>query len=179
MKKILFTLVLFVAFNQVVFGENIHFKDNIYKLKEIDFSNSQIKNEYYIDSETKNIWTSMFEITYIPNISNPLKFASETDKKISEKENLLLLKFIQNKKQDIAILSYLESEILNNCAYFIYNILKYEKHPDKGIMALKFAKKYKINKDEDIKNFATEIKKTNDDYMEQIIISPIPPIVKK
>ena len=116
---------------------------------------------------------------YYPEKNNPLKFAAEQDSEIEKKENLLLLKFIQNKKQDVAVISYLENIIQNNQTYFIYNICKYEKHPKKGTLVLKFAKKYVFNTKEEITKIAQDIKSVNDDYMEQMIILQIPQIVEK
>ena len=92
---------------------------------------------------------------------------------------MLLLKFIQNKKQDIAVISYLENIIQNDTTYFIYNICKYEKHPEKGTLVLKFAKKYVFNTKEEITKIARDIKAVNNDYMEQMIILQIPEIVEK
>lgn len=179
MKKLLSVLIVFLGLNLSVFAENIHFNDLIYKLKTVDNDKTKIENEYYIDGENDESWTSKVEITYLPDISNPLKYASDIDKKVSADEKKLLLKFVQNKKLDIAVLSYLENEISEDCACFVYNVMKYEKHPDKGIMALRFAKKYTVNTNEDIQKVANEVKAINDDYMERIIISPIPPIVKE
>ena len=119
------------------------------------------------------------DILYYPEKNNPLKFAAEQDSEIEKKENLLLLKFIQNKKQDVAVISYLENIIQNNQTYFIYNICKYEKHPKKGTLVLKFAKKYVFNTKEEITKIAQDIKSVNDDYMEQMIILQIPQIVEK
>lgn len=180
MRKLFLTSLMFMIFNpHPVFAENIYFCDSIYKLDQINNQGkTSISNEYFKDNENTSSWSSKIIINYLPEVSNPLKYASDFDKKITKEENLLLLKFVQNKKRDIAVLSYLENEITDGYAYFIYNIWKFEKHPQKGIMTLKFAKRYKINSDNDIKNFANEIKKVNDDYMERIIISPIPPIVK-
>ena len=179
MRKILSFLIVFLGFNLSVLAENIYFNDLIYKLKVIDSDLPNIENEYFIDGESEENWTSKVEISYLSDDSNPLKYASTVDKKISTEDDKLLLKFVQNKKIDIAVLSYLENEIKSDCACFIYNVLKFEKHPDKGIMVLRFAKKYKVNTKDDIQEIANEVKSINDDYMERIIISPIPPIVKE
>jgi hypothetical protein len=170
---------MFLGLSLSVFAENIHFNDLIYKLKSADNSKETVENEYYIDAENDDVWTSKVEITYYPEISNPLKYASDVDKNVSAADNQLLLKFVQNKKIDIAVLSYLENEVNDDCACFIYNVLKFEKHPDKGIMVLRFAKKYRVNSKNDIQKVANEVKAINDDYIERIIISPIPPIVKE
>ena len=179
MKKLLLFLFVILGLNLSALAENIHFNDLIYKLKTVDKNGTKLENDYYIDGENDDFWTSKVEITYLPEVSNPLKYASEVDKKVSTDEKKLLLKFVQNKKLDIAVLSYLENEFNDDCACFIYQVLKFEKHPDKGIMVLRFAKKYKVNTNDDIQKVANEIKSINDDYMERIIISPIPPIVKE
>ncbi len=166
---------------QKVKAENVHFNNFIYTLKSGDISNrkSVVKNEYYRRDENKDYWTSAIQISYYPEITNPLKYAAETDKKIESKENLLLLKFIQNKKQNVAIISYLENIVQNDKTYFIYNLCKYEKHPKKGILELKFSKKYVFNTKEEITQIGKEIKSINNDYMEQMVILHIPAIVEK
>ena len=185
MRKILpfyFTLLLFVfLIAQNVKAENVHFNDFIYTLKSTDLSKRSevIKNEYFTRDECKDFWTSSIDILYYPEQNNPLKFAAELDSQIEKKENLLLLKFIQNKKQSIAVISYLENIIQNDKTYFIYNICKYEKHPKRGTLVLKFSKKYVFNTKEEITKIAQDVKAINNDYMEQMIILQIPQIVEK
>ena len=179
---LLFSLLLFIPLIvQNVSAENVHFNDFIYTLKSTDLSKRSevIKNEYFTANESKNFWTSSIDILYYPEQNNPLKFASELDSKIEKKENLLLLKFIQNKKRNIAVISYLENIIQNDKTYFIYNICKYEKHSKRGTLVLKFSKKYVFNTKEEITKIAQDVKSINDDYMEQMIILQIPQIVDK
>ena len=174
-------LFIFLVLSQVVKAENIHLNDSVYDLKysEITSKSRIIENEYYKVKENRDYWTSMIGIYYNPEISNPLKYAADVDKKIETTENLVLLKFMQNKKKDVAIISYLENVVQDDKTFFIYNIYKYEKHPKKGMMILRFAKKYVFNSKEEITHIAQEVKAINNDYMEQIIISPIPQIVVK
>jgi len=184
MKKIYLFLVivfgLFFIIMQSAKAENIHFCDDIYKLKTMENVEKSgiIKNEYYKNSESRTNWTSFIEITYYPEINNPVKYANDMDKKIEADESKLLLKFIQNKRQNVALISTLENGIENDRAFFAYNIFKYEKHPKKGMMVLKFSKKYPVNTNDDILKTAKEVKSINDDYMERMIISPVPPVVK-
>lgn len=185
MRKIIpFYILLFAVFfilNQTVTAENIHFNDDVYDLKysETTSKDKIIENEYYKVKENRSFWTSMVGIYYNPEVSNPLKYASDVDKKIETSENLILLKFMQNKKQDVAVISYLENVVQDNGTYFIYNIYKYEKHPKKGMMILRFAKKYAFNNKEEITKIGEEVRAINNDYMEKLIYSPIPPIVVK
>ena len=95
MKNFIIILLLLLTTTISTLAENIHFNESIYKLKTIENEDNEISNEYYTDYETEDNWTSFVKIIYYPEISNPLKFASEFDKKISTKEDSLLLKFIQ------------------------------------------------------------------------------------
>lgn len=179
----LYLILIFMVFliAQKVKAENVHFNNYIYILKSGDISktNKVVKNEYYRRDENKDYWTSSILISYYPEVSSPLKYASELDKKIERTDNLLLLKFIQNKKQNVAIISYLENIVQNDRTYFIYNLCKYEKHNKKGILELKFSKKYVFNTKEEITQIGKEIKAINNDYMEQMIILRTPSIVEK
>ena len=46
------------------------------------------------------------------------------------------------------------------------------------MMVLRFAKKYVFNTKDEITKIGHEVKAINDEYMEKIIVSPIPPVVK-
>lgn len=173
-------LAALIVLSQSVSAENIHFNDDIYGLKSTDIKseNKNIENNYFKKHESAENWTSMIEITYFPEINNPIKYSNEIDKKVESDEKKVLLKLIQNKKRDIALISYLESYVKNDKPYLIYNIYKYEKHPQKGMMVLRYAKKYPVESNADITKIANEVKSINNDYMERLIISPIPPIVE-
>lgn len=184
MKKVwVFYLLIFSVFfllGQSVTAEDIRFNDSIYKLKvsqKLDDKNI-VENEYYHAQESKSFWTTMFGVYHYLDVSNPLKYASDIDKKIEANEKCVLLKFIQNKKQDVAVISYLENGAQNDNTFFIYNVYKYAKHPDKGILVLRFSKKYVFNSNDEIVAIAKEVQKINDEYLEKMILTPFPPIVE-
>ncbi len=162
-------------------AENIHFNKDIYILKSIRQSavENRVENEYYPQNDNSENWGKLIGIYYYPDVKNVLAFARNNEKSVEEQSNVVLLKFIENKKQDKAVLSYLETGEWQNRIYFEHNIYKYEPHPSKGTMVLRYAKRYFFDKKEEITNIGHEIKNINDDLMEQIIISPIPPIVEE
>ena len=47
------------------------------------------------------------------------------------------------------------------------------------MMVLRFAKKYFFKTNDEITKIGHEVKGINDDLMEQLIVTPIPPIVEK
>lgn len=169
------------AFIQTAKAEEIHFNNDIFTLKYSTLSqlNKGYENEYYLKNENKNNWTKMVGIYYYPGISNPLKFADKECKTIESKETNVLLKFIENKKADKAALSYLQNGSVNGKNFFEYNIFKYEKHPDSGMMALRYAIRYFFKDNSEITALAQKVKAENDEYLQTIITSPIPPIVEK
>jgi len=185
MKKIISIFLILtsvcIVIVQKVHAESVHFNNFVYSLKSGDISNKKtfISNEYYRNGENSDYWTSSIKILHYPEVTNPLKYAAEFDKKIEGKENFLLLKFIQNKKQNVAIISYLENIAQKDKTYFIYNICKFQKDGKKGIAELKFSKKYVFNTKEEITQIGKEIKAINNDYIEQMVILQIPPIVEK
>ena len=174
-------LFAYIFFVQAAKAEDIHFNNDVYtlKLSRMSAENNGYENEYFTGADTPQNWIKMIGIYYYPEVSNPRKFAEETEKNIEKKETVALLKFIQNKKQDKALFSYLENGNVNGKNFFEYNLYKYEKHPDKGMMVLRFAKKYFFKTNDEITKLAQEVKGINDDLMEQFIITPIPPIVEK
>lgn len=182
------TLIAFAAlfislflFAQSTKAEEIHFNNNVFILKYSSLSavNKGYENEYFLKNENKSDWTKMVGIYYYPEVSNPLKFANEEDKKIEAKENDVLLKFIENKKQNKAALSYLENGNLNRRNFFEYIIYKFEKHPDKGMMVLRYAERYFFISDAEITQIGNKVKESNDEFMKTIVTSPIPPVVEK
>ena len=176
---LLLSLYMFVA--QITRAENIHFNNNIYILKTSNFSeiNKGYENYYFLEEETGDNWSRTIEIFDYPEIKNPVKFAENADKEIETKSSVLLLKFIANKKQEKAVLSFIDIGEINGKAFVEHNIYKYEPGSNKGMMILRYAKRYFANTKEETTKIAQEIKNINDDLMEQIIISPIPPIVEK
>lgn len=182
------TLIAFAAlfislflFAQSTKAEEIHFNNNVFILKYSSLSavNKGYENEYFLKNENKSDWTKMVGIYYYPEVSNPLKFANEEDKKIEAKENDVLLKFIENKKQNKAAFSYLENGNLNGRNFFEYIIYKFEKHPDKGMMVLRYAERYFFISDAEITQIGNKVKESNDEFMKTIVTSPIPPVVEK
>lgn len=174
-------LLAYLVCVQSAKAENIHFNNDVYVLKssQISTENKGYENEYFQNNETKDSWTKMIGIYYLPEKKDPINYANDEDKKIETKENVALIKFIENKKQDKALISYLENGEENGKKFFEYNLYKYEKHPTKGMMVLRFAKKYFFKTNEEITKIGQEVKKINDDLMEQFIITSIPPIVEK
>lgn len=180
MKKCgLYLLLMFIFIGNIAFAESIHFTDNLYKLKTVNKPESQnsIENIYYTNNENKNKWSDRFEVYYYPEISNSLKYAQQSCKEIENNDKLLLLKFVQNKKQNIALISYLETSEQNGQPVFIYNIFKYQNTSKKGLNVLRFEKVYQTPDKTSIINMTEEIRKINDDYMERMIITPIPEII--
>ena len=121
----------------------------------------------------------MIGIYYYPDENNPIKFAENFVKTIENTDNSVLLKFIENKKSDKAAISFLVNGSENAKKYFEYDIYKFEKHPNKGMLLLKYSVKHFFTNEEQIKQIAKNVKENNDKYLEMIISSPIPPVVEK
>lgn len=162
-------------------AEEIHFNNDIYTLKYSGLApqTEGYGNEYFLKNEDVGNWTKMIGVYYYPKESNPLKFAENFDKTIENTENSLLLKLIENKKSDKAAISFLVNGCENAKKYFEYDIYKFEKNPEKGMVVLKYAVKYYFTNNEEIKTIAENIKKENDKYLETIISSAIPAIIEK
>jgi hypothetical protein len=171
MKKVyVFEILLLgfcLLFAECVVAESINFGDFLYIKKE----NS---NQYFKANETDSNWTSKIETFYYPEVENPLKYAENQDKEIENNDKCVLLKFMQNKKQSVAIISYLENSIERDGKVFTHNICKYEKHPQKGMVIIRYAKKYYFNTEEEITSIGHEIRRINNDYMERMIITESP-----
>ncbi len=176
-----FLIFTAIALTNYTNAEEIHFNNNIYTLKYSTFSviNKGYENEYFLNNQNKTNWIKMIGIYYYPDESNPLKFADNKCKEVENDETNVLLKFIENKKADKAALSFLQYGNNKNKNFFEYNIYKYEKHPDKGMMVLRYADRYFFDNNNEITEIGNNIKKENDNYLQMIVESPIPQIIEK
>lgn len=181
MKRIFFTILAIFMTQIISYAEEIHFDNEVYKLKysAIAPQTNGYGNEYFRNSENVGNWVKMIGVYYYPDVSNPIKYAEDFDKTVENTENSVLLKLIENKKADKAAISFLVNGCENAKKYFEYDIYRFEKNPDKGMMVLKYAVKHYFTNDTEIKKIAENIKKNNDKYLETIITSAIPLLVEK
>ncbi len=179
-KKILTIIALFLG-SAFCLAEDIHFDNEVYTLKYSSLApnTNGYGNEYFKKYENVSNWTKMIGIYYYPDENNPLKYAEDFDKKVENTENSVLLKLIENKKSDKAAISFLVNGCENAKKYFEYDIYKFEKHPDKGMVVLKYAVKHFFTNEDEIKQIAQKVKENNDKYLEMIITSSIPPVIEK
>ena len=163
------------------FAEDIHFDNEVYTLKYSALApkTNGYGNEYFTKYENVSNWSKMIGIYYYPDEKDPVKFAENFDKTVESTDNSVLLKLIENKKSDKAAISFLVNGCENAKKYFEYDIYKFEKHPDKGMLVLKYAVKHFFTNDNEINQIAQKVKENNDKYLEMIITSPIPPVIEK
>lgn len=175
------TLTIFLLCENTAYSNSLKFNNDTYSLKNVKISdiNKGYENEYFLNGQDEKNWTKMIGIYHYPEISDPIKYAELFDKEIEAQERVVLLKFIKNKKQDKAVISFLENGDNNGKYYFDYNIYKYEKHPQKGVVVLKYVKRYYFDSNGQITSIGHEVKGINDELLQQIIISPIPSIIER
>jgi len=181
MKKLIFT-ILAILFSQTnSFSEDIHFDNETYKLKfsALAPSTNGYGNEYYKQSENASNWTKMIGIYYYPEENSPIEYSQEFSDIIDETDNSLLLKLVENKKTNQAVISFLVNGEENSQKFFEYDAYKFEKHPTKGIVVSKYAARYNFSNDAEINQIAKSIKQNNDKYLELLIISGMPSVVEK
>ena len=174
-------LVIYLSVAQIARAENIIFNNENYILKHSKFSeiNKGYENEYFLEKSQKNNRTKFIEVYYYPEIKNPVKFAQNADKEIEMKSDVILLKLIANKKQNKAILSFIDTVEQDGKTYFEHNIYKYEPYKQKGMIIVRYAGRVLVSDEKEAQKFAQEVKKINDDLIEQLIISPIPNLVEE
>lgn len=181
MKKFLFTILALILPHIVCNAEEIHFENEVYKLKfsAIAPQTQGYGNEYFRNTENIGNWSKMIGVYYYPNENNPVKYAENFDKTVENTENSVLLKLIENKKADKAVISFLVNGCENAKKYFEYDIYKFEKYKNKGILVVRYAVKHFFTNNEQIKTIAEGIKKNNDKYLETIITSATPTVIEK
>ena len=181
MKKIILTFLAIFGLQITAFSEEIHFDNDVYKLKfsAIAPQTQGYGNEYFKEKETISNWSKMIGIYYYPLEDNPLEFAQEFDQIIDDTENSILLKLVENKKTNQAVISFLVNNEENGKKYFEYDAYKFEKHPSKGMILSKYASKHYFKNNDEITKLAQEIKENNDKYLELLIISQTPHVLEK
>ncbi len=181
MKRIFSILLMLFISQMSCFAEDIHFDNEVYTLKYSALApkTNGYGNEYFKKYENVSNWSKMIGIYYYPDEKDPVKFAENFDKTVESTDNSVLLKLIENKKSDKAAISFLVNGCENAKKYFEYDIYKFEKHPDKGMLVLKYAVKHFFTNDNEINQIAQKVKENNDKYLEMIITSPIPPVIEK
>lgn len=181
MKRIILAFLTLFCSQLFALSEEIHFDNEVYKLK---FSALAPKtqgygNEYFKNSENPSNWTKMIGVYYYPDENNPVKYAQDFDRTVENTENSMLLKLIENKKANKAAISFLVNGCENAKKYFEYDIYKFEKYPNKGMLVVKYAVKHYFTNNDEIIKIAQEVKKNNDKYLEMFILSQSPHIVEK
>ena len=181
MKKLIFTILAILGFQISALGEEIHFDNEIYKLKFSALAplTKGYGNEYFKGNENVSDWSKMIGIYYYPSEDNPLEFAQDFDQIVDDTDNSMLLKLVENKKTNQAVMSFLVNNSENGKKYFEYDVYKFEKHPAHGMVLSKYASKHYFKNDADITKLAQQIKENNDKYLELLIISPTPNVVEK
>ena len=180
LKKLFTVLALFIG-STFCCAEELHFNNEVYTLKysAIAPKTGGYGNEYFKKYENISSWTKMIGIYYYPEESSPLKFVEEFDKIVENTDNSVLLKIVENKKSDKAVISFLVNGSENAKKYFEHDIYKFEKHPTKGMVAVKYAVKHYFTNNNEINKIANEVKAENDKYLEMLISSSIPPVVER
>lgn len=174
-------ILAFLVPNLCSCAEEIHFDNEVYKLKysAIAPQTKGYGNEYFRGSENVGNWIKMIGVYYYPEENNPLKYVENFDKTVETTDNSVLLKLIENKKCNKAAISFLVNGCENNRKYFEYDIYKFEKAPNKGMIVVKYAVKHFFTNDNEIKTIAENIRQNNDKYLETIISSQVPSVIEK
>ncbi len=181
MKNFLFALIAIFCTQMISFSEEIFFDNEHYNLKfsAIAPGTQGYGNEYYKNGENVSNWNKMVGVYHYPKETNPLEFAKNFDSIIETTDNRVLLKVVENKKTNKAVLSFLVNNSENSKKFFEYDVYKFEKHSDNGMIVSKYASKYFFSNDNEINKLAQQVKDNNDKYLELLIISQTPKIIEK
>ena len=180
MKRLFLIFCLILCSQLVCLAEEICFDNEVYKLKfsALAPSTNGFGNEYFKGSENVSDWTKMIGVYRYPNETSPIKYAQNFSKTVENTDNSMLLKLIENKKSDKSIVSYLVNGCENNKKFFEYDVVKFEKHPQKGMVMTKYATRYFFKNDSEIEKLAQNVKENNDTYLEMLAISQTPKVIE-
>jgi len=181
MRKFIFTFITLFFSQLVSFSDEMKFDNETYTLKfsALAPQTQGYGNEYFKKDEDVSNWTKMIGVYYYPNEKSPLEFAKNFDNTIENTDNSILLKIVENKKNDKAVLSFLVNGSENSKNFFEYDVYKFEKHPQNGMIVSKYASKHFFKNNDEISKIAQDIKENNDKYLELLIVSQTPAVLEK
>ncbi len=179
-KKFFLALGIILCLISTAYAESIKFDGKDYELK---FSTSDALsggciNEYIPKNQNLNKWVEMIAIHTLPNVSDPKQFAQNlgniVNKKYGTKTYLII-----NKKGNMAVLSFILPNSNRGSQFLEYNLWKYKKHNNGGIIGLQYAKRIYIKKNTNLNLVAKEFSKNHPIWVNKIIEMPYPKLQTK
>jgi hypothetical protein len=156
-------------------AESVRFDDKDFELKfatNATLSNGYIK-EYIPKNQNLNKWEEMISIHTFPKVSDPKQFAQYLGDIVNKKYGAKFYLII-NQKENMAVLSFILPSNDKNLPFLEYNLWKYKKHNNGGIIGLQYAKRFYIKKNTNLKLIGVEFSKKHPILVNKIIKMPYP-----
>lgn len=189
MKLVVNSLIVTVLIVLIIFGGNFIIESNIFAPR-LRFNNQTFvlkfsqkspltggyMNEYYLEDEGYNDWTQLIGVYYFPFKNSPISIGKKYQKLFIDTESSGIV--IMNIKEDTAVIMQTLHgfEPVENAEF---NIFRYEKAPQKGVIALQYARRYFIEYPPEINEAKKDIEKNRFEWLKKMDEIPIPPIITK
>jgi len=179
-KKFFLSLGIILCLVSTAYAESIKFDDKDYELKfstNAALSGGYI-NEYIPKNQNLNKWVEMIAIHTLPNVSDPKQFAQNLGNMLNKKYGTKIYLII-NEKENMAVLSFILPSSNTGSRFLEYNLWKYKKYNDGGIIGLQYAKRVYIGKNTNLNLIGKELSKNHPIWVNKIIKMPYPKLQTK
>lgn len=179
-KKFFWVLGILFCLVSTAYAESVKFNDKDFELKfstDATLSGGYI-NEYIPKNQNLNTWVEMIAIHTFPNVPDPIKFAQNFGNMIKEQFKTKIY-LITNEKENSAVLSFILPSNNKDSQFIEYNLWKYKKHNDGGIIGLQYAKRIYIKKNTNLNLEVERLSKNHSIWVNKIIEMPYPKLQTK
>lgn len=181
--KKLCLVLLFTFFTcSASLATQIKFDNEIYNLKfskKAPFIKGYI-NEYIRPSENTKNWTKLIGVYHHPESSDPIKFAIEMRDLVKGITRNAEVSLYVNKDKNEAMVDFVVSIPSKNHSlpYLEFNVFKYKKYDDKGVIAFQYAQRY-YDKGQSYDELKSEFNSNRKKIILLVADVPIPKLVEK
>ncbi|MGN0018179.1 MAG: hypothetical protein ACI37S_03965 [Candidatus Gastranaerophilaceae bacterium] len=173
MKKLFFTLFSILFFISSANAEKMEFNGEVYNLQYSTKTDVGYVNEYIRNFEHTDDWNKILIITYYNNTDDAAEYMDKYAKQIKMLPNYTFQSYDEIKKILAFNTNYFNSD------YFDFNIMKFKKHNDKGIIGMQYIQKYYYSNERDIATQLVRAKAIGEKIIKVFDEKPIPEIIQK
>lgn len=139
-------------------------------------------NEYIKSDENLKNWTEMIGVYHYPKISSTLDYAQKLQSLVNNNVNSTKLDIVYYEKEDMAALVFLTWAATKETAKvdnIDFNVLKFNKYKDDGIIGLQYIHRYPVNGADlsQVQSLAQSFKDIKNKYTDMVIQTHTPEII--
>lgn len=171
MKKIILFLTVLLLSCSFANAANITFLNDNYELKQVQKEKSNYINEY----ESSKNKLDKIVVSYLPKEEDEFGYINQFISEIAEKQNLNMITF----HPEANTFSYVVITLKKDNCFVDYHVIKCKAAKKHGVNAINFTHRYEFNDKASSHKAYEDCFKNNMKYVDAIVKTEIPIIVKK